>query len=345
MIEREDRRRAGIRHVRPLTLPELRDRMEGPHEHIARYKAFVELIYGLDLLPKFVVVDRSTEPRPVPIDVDIVIDLGNSRTCGLLIEAQPDQLGADITQAVKLQLRDLSRPELVYSDPFDSRLEFSRASFGRDHLSLRSGRAEAFAWPTIVRVGPEATRLASLRRGSEGATGLSGPKRYLWDDDPRRDSWRFNSPTAHGEQTGLATGVAFTTLVNDARRGHSQNPVCAAGQRRVVVSVDPRALRAAQPDVVRARRDLRAGDLHDERAVAPAAPPQRRPAAPAQADHHDHPDGDAARRTADHAAAGGDGARPRLSLHRRRRDRAAGGRPVGRGAEAARGYAAAGGRS
>ena len=133
----------------------------------------MELIHGLDLLPKFVVVDRSTEPRPVPIDVDMVIDLGNSRTCGLLIEAQPDQLGADITQAVKLQLRDLSRPELVYSDPFDSRLEFSRASFGRDHLSLRSGRAEAFAWPTIVRVGPEATRLASLRRGSEGATGLS----------------------------------------------------------------------------------------------------------------------------------------------------------------------------
>ena len=129
------------------------------HEHIARYKAFVELIHGLDLLPKFVVVDRSTEPRPVPIDVDLVIDLGNSRTCGLLIEAQPDQLGADITQAVKLQLRDLSRPELVYSEPFDSRLEFSRASFGRDHLSLRSGRAEAFAWPTIVRVGPEATGL------------------------------------------------------------------------------------------------------------------------------------------------------------------------------------------
>jgi len=140
--------------------------------------------------------------KSMPIDVDIVIDLGNSRTCGLLIEAQPDQLGADITQAVKLQLRDLSRPELVYSDPFDSRLEFSRASFGRDHLSLRSGRAEAFAWPTIVRVGPEATRLASLRRGSEGATGLSGPKRYLWDDDARRDSRRFNRPTAHGGQPG-----------------------------------------------------------------------------------------------------------------------------------------------
>lgn len=215
MIEADDRKRAGSRHVRPLSLSELRDRMEGPHEHLARYKAFLELIFALDILPKFVLIDRTTEPRPVPVDVDIVIDLGNSRTCGLLIEAQPDQLGADITQAVKLQLRDLSQPEQVYSDPFDSRMEFSRASFGRDHLSLRSGRAEAFSWPTIVRVGPEAVRLASLRRGSEGSTGLSSPKRYLWDDDPRRDSWRFNSPTAHGEQSGLATGVAFTTLVND----------------------------------------------------------------------------------------------------------------------------------
>jgi hypothetical protein len=214
-IETEDQKRSGARHVRPLTMDELRDRMEGPHEHLARYRAFLDLIHGLDILPKFVIVDRTTEPRPAPVDVDIVIDLGNSRTCGLLIEAQPDQLGADITQAVKLQLRDLSCPDLVYSDPFDSRLEFSRASFGRDHLSLRSGRSEAFSWPTIVRVGPEAVRLASLRRGSEGSTGLSGPKRYLWDDDPRRDSWRFNSPMAHGEQSGLATGVAFTTLVND----------------------------------------------------------------------------------------------------------------------------------
>jgi len=215
MIETQDRKRTGARHTRPLTQAELRDRMEGPHEHIARYRAFLELIFGLDILPKLVMVDRTTEPRPAPVDVDLVVDLGNSRTCGLLIEAAPDQLGVDITQAVKLQLRDLSRPDFVYSDPFDSRIEFSRASFGRDHLSLRSGRAEAFSWPTIVRVGPEAVRLASLRRGSEGATGLSGPKRYLWDDDPRRDSWRFNSPLAHGEQSGLATGVAFTTLVND----------------------------------------------------------------------------------------------------------------------------------
>lgn len=215
MVERDERRRAGSRHVQPLSSEELLERMEGPHEHIARYKAFIDLLHALDILPKLKVVDRSTEPRPAPVDVDMVIDLGNSRTCGLLIETEPDQLGADITKAVKLQLRDLSRPEYVYSDPFESRLEFSRASFGREHLSLRSGRPDAFSWPTVVRVGPEATRLASLRRGSEGSTGLSGPKRYLWDEDAREDSWRFNAADVHGEQAPVATGVAFTTLIND----------------------------------------------------------------------------------------------------------------------------------
>lgn len=215
MVEREEHKRAGARHVQPLTPEELRERMEGAHEHVARYKAFLDLLHALDLLPKFKVVDRTTEPRPVPVDVDMVIDLGNSRTCGLLIESEPDQLGADITKAVKLQLRDLTRPERVYSDPFESRMEFRRASFGRDHLSLRSGRPDAFAWPTVVRVGPEAVHLASQRRGSEGATGLSGPKRYLWDDDPREDGWRFNSEAGHGEQAPVATGVAFTTLIND----------------------------------------------------------------------------------------------------------------------------------
>ena len=128
LVERDERRRAGSRHMQRLTPDELRERMEGAHEHIARYKAFIDLLHALDLLPKLKIVDRTTEPRPVPVDVDMVIDLGNSRTCGLLIEAEPDQLGADITKAVKLQLRDLSHPDRVYSDPFESRIEFARAS-------------------------------------------------------------------------------------------------------------------------------------------------------------------------------------------------------------------------
>lgn len=214
MLEAEEKRRRQF-NFRALSNDEIHDQMQGSNEHVARYRAYVDLLFSLDIVPSFKLVDRVSEPRTPPIDVDLVLDLGNSRSCGLLIESDPEQLGVDITKAVTLQLRDLSRAEQVYSDPFPSRFEFARAQFGRDHLSIRSGRAEAFGWPTVVRVGVEAARLAARRSGTEGASGLSSPKRYLWDEDARADSWRFNSASGSQEQSGFATGVAFTTLVND----------------------------------------------------------------------------------------------------------------------------------
>ncbi len=217
-VAREERRTNGGRPVPTPTTEQVQARLadEGkPMLHLAAYRAFLDWLHTSGVVPSIVIVDRETQGAARPIDVDLVLDLGNSRSCGLLIEDDDDDVGTDITKAIKLALRDLSQPWKVYRDPFSSRLEFSRASFGRDHLSLRSGLADRFSWPSIVRVGPEAQRLAGLRRGSEGASGLSSPKRYLWDEDARRDSWRFNSPFIQGEQSDIATGVAFTTLVND----------------------------------------------------------------------------------------------------------------------------------
>lgn len=218
MVERRERALARGRPVPSPTVEAVQAWMAGegkPMLHLAAYRAYLDWLQSAGVLPSIVVVDRTTEGLTAPIDVDLVLDLGNSRTCGLLVEVDPGDIGSDITKAVSLALRDLSAPANVYAEPFSSRIEFSRASFGRDHLSLRSGLADRFAWPSIVRVGPEATRLSGLRRGGEGASGLSSPKRYLWDEDPRRDSWRFNSPFIAGEQSDIATGVAFTTLVND----------------------------------------------------------------------------------------------------------------------------------
>lgn len=214
MLEKEERKRRKT-SVRALTPDEVHQEMQGSNEHMARYRSLVDLLYALDIVPAFQLVDRVTEPRTPPIDVDLVLDLGNSRSCGLLIESDPEHLGVDITKAVKLQLRDLSHAEQVYAEPFPSRFEFAKAQFGRDHLSVRSGRSEAFAWPTVVRVGVEAMRLAASRSGTEGASGLSSPKRYLWDDDARRDSWRFNTGTLAQGESDFAHGVMFTTLVND----------------------------------------------------------------------------------------------------------------------------------
>ncbi|MFZ3117445.1 MAG: virulence factor SrfB, partial [Variovorax sp.] len=225
MLEKAEKERRQF-SFRPLTDAEVMEQMQGSNEHIARFRSFVDLLHRLDKLPSFQLVDRLTEPRSPPIDVDLVLDLGNSRSCGLLMESDPERKGVDLGKAVTLQLRDLSRAEQVYSDPFPSRFEFSRASFGRDHLSIRSGRSEAFGWPTVVRVGVEAARLAAKRSGTEGASGLSSPKRYLWDEDGRRDSWRFNAGAADASQSDFATGVAFTTLVNDLGEAlHLLDPV------------------------------------------------------------------------------------------------------------------------
>lgn len=192
----------------------LAERMEGPREDIARYMALVDLLSTLKLFPGIQFIDQVTQPAPTLIDVDLVLDLGNSRTCGLIVETHPDEASADVTQAVKLNLRDLSRPEFVYADPFDSRIEFNQARFGWDDISILSGRADAFAWPTVTRVGVEAARLSANRQGAEGQTGMSSPKRYLWDMEPRSDSWRFNSANPR-DHAAFATGAEFTTLIND----------------------------------------------------------------------------------------------------------------------------------
>ncbi len=213
MLEEEERRRSKRREVM-ISDQEVAEAKLGPNEPLARYVAFIDLLYQLDFLPKLTVVDAVTANLD-HIDVDMVLDVGNSRTCGLLVEADPGGRSVDIGLAFKLALRDLSQPEQVYDDPFESRLEFALASFGLDNFVQRAGRSDAFTWPTIVRVGPEAVRLAGMRRGSEGRTGMSSPKRYLWDEDQSPQPWHFNGLTMDGEWGGLAAQGQFATLVND----------------------------------------------------------------------------------------------------------------------------------
>ncbi len=218
MLQAEQRQRKGRREVL-LTPEEVADLLQGPNEALARYMSLLDLLNELDFMPKLKLVDTETLDSPVHVDVEMVLDLGNSRTCGLLVEAEPESRGVDINSAFKLELRDLSRPEQVYSDPFDSRLEIALARFGSEEHSQTSKRYGAFSWPTLVRVGPEAVWLAGTRRGSDGRTGMSSPKRYLWDKDWSQQPWKFNSGPSGGEEfEGVAAQGLFATFVNDSGR-------------------------------------------------------------------------------------------------------------------------------
>jgi hypothetical protein len=187
-----------------------------PHacEHWARYLALLGLFEGIGILPRVRLVDVVSENRGyAPIHVDLVLDIGNSRTCGVLVEENQDTPSLNNSQV--LALRDLSRPEHVYSRPFESRVEFAMATFGRDAISRRSGRANAFRWPSPVRVGPEAMRLAAETEGNEGATGISSPKRYLWDRRPNVQGWRFNGRASDGVTTEPPVSGPFMAHVTE----------------------------------------------------------------------------------------------------------------------------------
>lgn len=166
-----------------------------PHkfEHWARYLAYLRLIDHAVNVPKLRLAD-TVSPRDsvTPVEVELVLDVGNSRTCGILIERFPGDSRLDLARSFPLEVRDLSRPELHYSGLFESRVEFSEHRMGDERYASRSGRRNAFLWPSFVRIGPEALRLVAGEEGTETASGLSSPKRYLWDDKPVLQDWRFH---------------------------------------------------------------------------------------------------------------------------------------------------------
>ncbi len=165
-------------------------------------------------IPKLKILSNKPDDAIEAIPVDMVIDVGNSRTCAVLVE-EHKQSKDSLKRRYELELRDLTHPEKVYVDPFESRVEFSQAFFGKEHFSVRSGRRDAFQWPTIVRVGKEAGRLASRREGNEGSTGLSSPKRYLWDLQNYEMRWRFNTSYVKSDSEPFATSEPFASLIND----------------------------------------------------------------------------------------------------------------------------------
>lgn len=151
------------------------------------------------------------EPRPVhfiansmntaassgrAVDVSLILDIGNARSCGIMVEDHPNVTRGDddFSDTYVLTLRDLNAPEQVYNHPFASMVEFSTPNFDYDNHSARSGRPDAFSWPSMVRVGNEASMLSAHREGNEGTTGITSPKRYLWNTDRlSNDRWMFNN--------------------------------------------------------------------------------------------------------------------------------------------------------
>ncbi len=185
-----------------------RDENDHVLEHLAAYLTWLEVIR---IAIQGLRVQVINPDRDQPVEVDLILDIGNSRTTGILVETLPQRV-TNLNDSYLLELRDISKTENIYSDPFETRIEFAEAQFGNDALSRRSGRRmPAFAWPSAVRIGPEASRLATQTVCAEGNTGMSSPKRYLWDERPWQQTWRFNTG---GSREPMVTRGLFARQVN-----------------------------------------------------------------------------------------------------------------------------------
>lgn len=158
---------------------------DGMFKHLTYYAyliMFIRHIAGLDV--------RLYNPNMrgvTPIDVDLVLDIGNSKTCGILFEE------GDFTRREMLSLRDLTSPWKTYQNSFDMRVVFRQADFGND-IGVAGGE-NLFQWRSLLRIGEEANALMHIARETEGlsskCTNYSSPKRYLWDTEKFSGNWEF----------------------------------------------------------------------------------------------------------------------------------------------------------
>ena len=177
------------------------------HEHWARYLTLLELLGDGDRAAAAQAARHGLARAPLR---------AGRRRSGARRRQQPHLRhpdrdlsrsgGFDLNNSYVLELRDLERPHHVYAEPFESRVEFAQAGFGKEHIARRAGRSRSFFWPSLVRVGPEALRVAGAAAGTEVTTGMSSPKRYLWSLDSVNQEWRFQAGdyTRAGEDPSIA---------------------------------------------------------------------------------------------------------------------------------------------
>lgn len=160
--------------------------------YIASYVFLIQYIASNNLFPLIKLFkDKDVEVK----NVDMVVDIGNSKTTALLIEDN-----SNFNQVRMLDLVDYTNtlhPDSdeitirTYSEPFDMRLAFRKVAFGS--FGIKGSRQ--FVYPSLVRLGTEANHLIhkalSNDDGLEQLSTYSSPKRYLWDWKPNKEEWRF----------------------------------------------------------------------------------------------------------------------------------------------------------
>lgn len=164
-----------------------------PLQYVANFlylNKYLASLTGENEIEKFILYPNNVNEA---VDVDLILDIGNARTCGLLFEGTPNETSYNFTSVKKLKLSNLSRPGKFYDKPFSMRLAFYKAKFGDIEVPKFPN---LFSWPSFLRLGDEASQILNQfdipnQILSEPANTLSSPKRYLWDTRMSDKPWEF----------------------------------------------------------------------------------------------------------------------------------------------------------
>jgi hypothetical protein len=149
------------------------------------------------------------------INVNLYIDLGNSRTTAIIYEDHQHS-GSGFNLFNKLSIVNYSQyfarkralSKIESESVFPSLLEFREPPFPENE------DLGTFKLLSIAAIGEEAHQLRvqqSLKNNSD-FTGLSSPKRYLWDDEPMNTDWVFTG--SNGRQI-QGTILRYMSLSDD----------------------------------------------------------------------------------------------------------------------------------
>ena len=188
-----------LRQIVPLSGSE----QERVFTHVGYYFQLLKVLLGSNVFEE---IEIPGQKGTQDIDVDLVLDVGNSRTCGVIFETD-HETPFQFTNAVPVAIRDLGQPNRLYREPFEMRVAFHEQVFGNRIARMEAGDQNIFNWPSLVRVGKEALRY-SVIFGQKSNSYMSSPKRYLWDSRKRPVSWMVVPANKEVDSASALFGVA-----------------------------------------------------------------------------------------------------------------------------------------
>lgn len=163
----------------------------------ATYMCLMDCVAAQCDLPRFKIVK---EVDTSCTEVEMVVDIGNSRTSALLVENGHFDLVSKLQLTNYTSMTSSNTDVETCQDSFDMRIAFRSLKFGDFGLA----DSEQFVYPSFVRLGEEANLLIHKAKMNDDTaiSTYSSPKRYLWDEQKSAREWKFVS--LEGEKPGRA---------------------------------------------------------------------------------------------------------------------------------------------